>query len=575
MLEVKSFPVDMSALEIDRTDTKRCLISGIFEESVQVGDSHRHLYTYIAPGMHNNRPCLVVAPPEQVPVLEYLEKTFWLDFAKKNQVFLHVLIPEGGAYCLDGSDAAYMNRVYMEIQSRRFYVTMQDNIYAVGVASGASVAQQAAMLMASEWSGLATFGEISEETFQYSQPLREAHQTGKTELVINGAKAPLPVWMAFGENSGANEKACRYWKAENEVSDERFSNSWADEIYFPSIVCKKSQVNDEKIAQVRVTNHYEGVLSEEFFATVWDYIRLARRHRCFGTKALRTYVDPDSYGAQLHTIELEGFTHCWYEYVPESVRDASTPVPLVVCMHGRGGSAETFLDLSGMTRVAEERNFIAVFPEAGVYQQRPGGLRNVLLWNGSYMEKRLDDVPFVLKMIEDVKQRHNIDSSRIYACGQSSGGMMASALALRAPEVFAAVAPWSAIIDPDHELVLPEKIDPMIPYLFLFGDSDWLCVDRKNGGELEYHVTSDIAAFLRHLMKLYQLDEKPRCYTCGEITYYVYLNKKRVPMLTVGTVKGMSHANYPRESWITYDEFLSKFSRQDNKTLLYMGEEAT
>lgn len=46
-------------------------------------------------------------------------------------------------------------------------------------------------------------------------------------------------------------------------------------------------------------------------------------------------------------------------------------------------------------------------------------------------------------------------------------------------------------------------------------------------------------------------------------------------MLTVGTVKGMSHANYPRESWITYDEFLSKFSRQDNKTLLYMGEEAT
>ena len=110
----------------------------------------------------------------------------------------------------------------------------------------------------------------------------------------------------------------------------------------------------------------------------------------------------------------------------------------------------------------------------------------------------------------------------------------------------------------------------VIPYHF--GDSDWLCVDREHG-ELEYHAAHDIAAFLKHLMKLYQLDENPRRYTCGEISYYVYLNAKRVPMLTVGTVKGMSHANYPRESWIAYDEFLSKFSKLTDGTLLYMGEE--
>ncbi len=108
--------------------------------------------------------------------------------------------------------------------------------------------------------------------------------------------------------------------------------------------------------------------------------------------------------------------------------------------------------------------------------------------------------------------------------------------------------------------------------MFLFGDIDWLCVDRAHG-ELEYHVARDIAAFLKNLMKLYQLDEKPRRYNCGEISWYVYLNAKRVPMLTVGTVKGMSHANYPCESWIAYDEFLSKFSKRKDGTLLYMGEE--
>lgn len=573
MLEIKRFPECMGDLEIYREDPKRCLVTGLYEERVKVGDVCRPFYTYIAPGMHNNRPCLVLALSEIETVPEALEGSFWLDFAEQNQVFLHILKPENGAYQYDGTDAAYMNRVYMEIQSRQYYVTMQDNIYAAGVGGGAVVAQQAAMEMTTEWSGLATFGEMTPEVFQRNQMSPVGDPSEKTELVVSAETAQLPVWMAWGENTWDNQAVCRYWMTQNDADKEAFSNRWADEIYFPNRICKKSQVNEEKIAQVRVTNAYTGELTGEFFAAVWEFLSLARRHRCFGKKALRIYEDPEEYGAQLHTMELDGFTRCWYEYVPEQVRQAGKPVPLVVCMHGRGGSAETFMDLSGMNRVAEERGFIVVFPEAGVYQQRPGGLQNILLWNGSYQGKKIEDVPFILKIIEQVGERFAIDSERIYACGQSSGGMMTSALALQASGVFAAVSPWSALIDPDHELVLPEKIDPAVPYMFLFGDNDWLCADRENG-ELEYRVKPDIAAFLRNLIRLYRLEEKPAQYTCGEISWYVYRNEKRVPMLIVGSVAGMTHANYPRESWIAYDEFLSKFSKRSDGTLLYMGEEA-
>ncbi|MCI9678270.1 MAG: prolyl oligopeptidase family serine peptidase [Oscillospiraceae bacterium] len=573
MLEVKQFPADMSALEVDRADAKRCLISGLFEERVEVAGEKRRFYTYITPGLCSNQPCLVIAPPENMPVLDFLEKGFWLKFAQERRVFLHILEPKGGTYSLDGSDAAYMNMVYVEVQSRRFYVTMQDNIYAVGTGGGAAVAQQAAMEMASEWSGLATFGEMAPEVLQSFDRIHTGENTGKTELVVSGTKAQLPVWMCWEETSGDNAAVRDYWKGQNDAGEEPFSNRWADEVYFPSRVCKKSQINEEKIAQVRVTSGWTGRLTEEFFNAVWDFISLARRHRSFGKKALRWYEDPAAYGAELHTMELDGFTRRWYEYVPESVRNSKVPVPLVVCMHGRGGSAESFIDLSGMNRVAEERGFIVVFPEASVYQQRPGGLRNVLLWNGNYQGKPIDDVPFILSMIEAVKGKYAIDASRVYACGQSSGGMMTSALAIRAPEVFAAVAPWSAIRNPNFDGPPPEKIDPVVPYLFLFGEHDWLCVDREKG-ELEYHVAPDIAAFLRNLMKIYQLDGVPRRYACGEINYYVYPNAKGVPLLIVGTVKDMSHANYPRESWITYDEFLAKFSRRADGTLLYMGEEA-
>lgn len=180
---------------------------------------------------------------------------------------------------------------------------------------------------------------------------------------------------------------------------------------------------------------------------------------------------------------------------------------------------------------------------------------------------------FLLKVVEDVKARHSIDNSRVYACGQSSGGMMTSALAEKAPGVFAAVSPWSALVDPDHDLVLPEKLESAVPFLFLFGDRDWLVADRENG-EMEFGVTAPIAAYLRNLIRLYDLDQTPLQYTCGEISYYVYLNQNRVPMLTVGRVAGMTHANYPRESWIAYDEFLTKFSKTEDGKLLYMGKQA-
>ncbi len=571
MLDIKTFPKDMSIFEVDRTQPRRCLLDGLFKETVEVDGKIRSFYTYLKPGLLYNQPCLVLAPPDDIPVEDYLENSFWFQFADEHEIFLHILLPENGLWNLDGSDADYMNRVYVQINSRSSYITMQDNIYAVGIGNGAAVAQQAVMKMSSEWSGLATFGDLDERALLNTGVTHGGENTGKTELTISAAKVQVPVWMAWTKNSGANAKVCDYWKTMNDADSEVFSNRWADEIYFPGRVIKKSQINEEKISQVRVTNGFSGDVTESFFGAVWDYIGLACRHRGFGTKMLRYRMEPESYGFTYHTMELDGFTRCWYEYVPEKVKKSGKPAPLVVCMHGRGGTAETFISLSGMSRVAEERNFIVVFPEAGVSQQRPGSVRNLLLWCGSYEGKKVDDVAFVLKLVDDVKKRHAIDDTRVYACGQSSGGMMTSTLALQAPGVFAAVAPWSALVSPDEELVLPEKIEPAVPYMFLLGDSDWLCVDRENG-QLEYHVVDKIAAFLKNLMKLYQLDETPRCYTCGEISYYVYLNAKRVPMLVVGTVEAMTHANYPRESWIAYDEFLSRFSKQKNGTLLYMGE---
>lgn len=569
MSEVKTFPENISELPIDRSDLKKCLVSGLFLEHVEVGGKTRNFYTYLAPGLTYDQNCLIVAPPDDVPVLDFIRQGFWQEFARKKQIFLHFLEPEG-TWNLDGSDADYMNQVYIQVQSRSCYVTIQDNVYGAGIGRGATVAQQALMKMTSEWSGLATFGNLEEPAMLNAVSTRQTQDMGQVELTISASKAQLPVWMLWSQDKKIHADVRDYWKRQNDSSDECFSNKAADEIYFPSTIYKKGSVNEEKISQVRITSDFSGELTEELFGTVWQYISAARRHRCYGKKALRNYMKPEAYGAKRYTMEYQGYTRIWYEYVPEGVKAEGRPVPLVVNMHGRGGSAESFMDLSGLNRVAEERNFIAVFPESSIYQQRPGGLTNVLRWNGTYGGESFDDVGFILKVIQEVKSRYAIDEKRIYACGQSSGGAMTSELALKAPQVFTAVSPWSALKHPDSLSALPDKLQPAVPFLFLLGENDWLCVDKENG-ELEYKVKKNIADFIRNLIKIYELEETPRRYQCGEISYYVYVNRLHTPMLTVGTVENMSHANYPRESWIAYDEFFSKFTRAEDGTLLYMG----
>jgi hypothetical protein len=263
--------------------------------------------------------------------------------------------------------------------------------------------------MSSEWSGLASFGELDAHAMLNAEALQGAQNTGKTELSINAAKVQVPVWMGWKENTDDNADVCAYWKKQNDADTERFANALADEIYFPSTVCKSSQINEEKISQVRVTNGYTGPMTRELADAVWAFLSKACRHRGYGHKMLRNRIDPDAYGFEKHTMEHQGFTRLWYEYVPESVKKSGAKAPLVLCMHGRGGSAESFLSLSGISRVAEERNFIAVIPESGVYQQRPGSVRNTLLWNGEYKGEKIDDVAFLLKVVEDVKTRRAID----------------------------------------------------------------------------------------------------------------------------------------------------------------------
>jgi len=124
-------------------------------------------------------------------------------------------------------------------------------------------------------------------------------------------------------------------------------------------------------------------------------------------------------------------------HVPASVGDE--PVPLLVALHGGGGSASQFAGENGLEALADEEGFVVVHPE-GISQR----VERLHTWNagnccGAATEQDVDDVAFIRAVVDEVAAAHPIDPDRVFAIGHSNGGMMAYRLACEAADVFAAV----------------------------------------------------------------------------------------------------------------------------------------
>ena len=123
---------------------------------------------------------------------------------------------------------------------------------------------------------------------------------------------------------------------------------------------------------------------------------------------------------------------------PQSSGHASLPV--VINFHGGGGNARTQKWYSRMDKAADREGYIAVYPNGS------GGLgERLLTWNagtccGMAAVNRVDDVGFVLMLLDDLARKASIDRTRVYAMGLSNGSMMAYRLAAEASERIAAVA---------------------------------------------------------------------------------------------------------------------------------------
>ncbi|MGE4285073.1 MAG: PHB depolymerase family esterase [Phycisphaerae bacterium] len=165
-----------------------------------------------------------------------------------------------------------------------------------------------------------------------------------------------------------------------------------------------------------------------------------------------------------------------YELYMQDNQHSGEPVGVVIMLHGGGGRATSAMRVTRWNEKAEKEGFAVVYPEGTrPSPEKPASFsRNPQTWNdGSRrlhigaVRKNIDDIAFLAGLIDSLRSRDDIDSSRIYVTGFSNGASMAFRVARELSGRIAAVAP---VAGADW---LQEKIPARkVPVMYITGTND-------------------------------------------------------------------------------------------------------
>jgi polyhydroxybutyrate depolymerase len=191
-------------------------------------------------------------------------------------------------------------------------------------------------------------------------------------------------------------------------------------------------------------------------------------------------------GVSEQTLSSGGRQRSYRLFVPPAY-DGRTPLPLVLDLHGSGGTAAEQAATSRFEALAAQEGFLVASLQAGAEGNR---------WNVPVTDDRPDDVAYVSDVIDHVAQRACTDRTRVYATGFSGGARMSSLLGCRLSARIAAIAPMAGLRWPG------ECDGRTVPVLTLHGLADpqntYDGHVAERGAEWLESVPEALASWARH-----------------------------------------------------------------------------
>jgi polyhydroxybutyrate depolymerase len=168
------------------------------------------------------------------------------------------------------------------------------------------------------------------------------------------------------------------------------------------------------------------------------------------------------------TIDVDGRKRVYHLHVPPG---AAKPAALVLFFHGGGGTGAGAVRQTGFAGLSDKEGFLCAFPE-GIGKSWNDGRDEPI--SEAHKEK-VDDLKFVLAMIDAIAKENKIDPNRVFSTGISNGAIFSHYLAANHADRIAAIAPVVGGIaekvhavfkpaNPVSVLIIQGTEDPLVPF---------------------------------------------------------------------------------------------------------------
>ncbi len=134
-------------------------------------------------------------------------------------------------------------------------------------------------------------------------------------------------------------------------------------------------------------------------------------------------------------------TQSYKLWIPASYNSAA-PVPLLMMLHGCTQSPDDFAAGTQMNVLADEYNFLVVYPE------QTGNSNELKCWNWflpEHQSRGAGEPAKLAAVVEHLRDTYSVDAARTFIAGMSAGGAMAVIMGVTYPDLFAAIGVHSGL----------------------------------------------------------------------------------------------------------------------------------
>jgi len=160
-------------------------------------------------------------------------------------------------------------------------------------------------------------------------------------------------------------------------------------------------------------------------------------------------------------------------HLPEQY-DGTTPIPMVMVLHGGGGSARFAYRVHQWPELSNRETCLIVFPEATLEDPaRPASIRdNLRLWNdgsqrSAVARRDVHDSAYLATVMDAVQANFAIDPNRVFVTGFSNGASMTFRVGIELADRVTAIAPVAG-----HLCIKDPRPARPISMLYMIGRAD-------------------------------------------------------------------------------------------------------